>query len=126
MTRNIIKKHGVPSITEYQIVIVCVCVLLNLKKKHETSNYLIKSDIHWWSTRIISIDEFKRKGNETLFIKKINKSLSSLKMFNKKNWNWISLTYPNHPSFKSLASNIYILFLLIWKERERERELFYY
>jgi len=71
MTRNIIKKHGVPSITEYQIVIVCVCVLLILKKKHETSNYLIKSDIHWWSTKIISIDEFKRKGNETLFIKKI-------------------------------------------------------
>jgi hypothetical protein len=68
MTQNIIEKHGVPSITEYQIVIVCVCVLLNLKKKHETSNYLIKSDIHWGSTKIISIDEFKRKGNETLFI----------------------------------------------------------
>jgi hypothetical protein len=70
MTQNIIEKHGVPSITEYQIVIVCVCVcvLLILKKKHETSNYLIKSDIHWGSTKIISIDEFKRKGNETLFI----------------------------------------------------------
>jgi hypothetical protein len=55
----------------WQIMFISISIYIcfvDSKKKHETSNYLIKSDIHWWSTKIISIDDFKRKGNGTLFI----------------------------------------------------------